>query len=51
MGDIIVKMSNGKIGHKLRKLREHSFFYCQTCNEVVKDDGNLLEGNEFHGAK
>ena len=49
-GIIIVKMSNGKVGHRLKKLREHDLYYCTTCNEVVKQDGNLLEGNEFHGA-
>jgi hypothetical protein len=48
-GIIIVSVNNGKLGHKLKKLREHGLFYCLTCNEVVKQDGNLLEGNEFHG--
>ena len=48
---ITVTIENGKVGHKLRKLREHKLLYCITCNEVVKEDGNLLEGNEFHGAK
>ena len=49
MGEIVVKVSNGKLGHKLKKLKEHKLLYCKTCNEVVKEDGNLLEGNEFHG--
>lgn len=48
---IIVKIGNGKVGHKLKKLREHGLFLCLTCNEVVKKDGNLLEGNEFHGVE
>ncbi len=48
---ITVTIENGKAGHKLKKLREHKLLYCTTCNEVVKEDGNLLEGNEFHGAK
>ena len=46
---ITVTVENGKVGHRLKKLREHKLFYCITCNEVVKQDGNLLEGNEFHG--
>ena len=46
---VIVRVSNGKLGHQLKKLRERGLYFCITCNEVVKEDGNLLEGNEFHG--
>ena len=49
MKTITVKVANGKLGHKLKKLKEHELYLCLTCNEVVKSDGNLLEGNEFHG--
>ncbi len=49
MGNITVKASNGKVGHKLKKLKEHGLYLCLTCGEIVKSDGNLLEGNEFHG--
>ena len=49
MGAITVTVSNGKLGHKLKKLREHGLLYCLTCNEIVKQDATLLEGSEFHG--
>lgn len=41
--------NNLKTIHKLKKLREHGLYMCLTCNEVIKSDGNTLEGNEPHG--
>ena len=46
---IITVSEKGQIGHKLKKLREHDLYLCLDCNEIVKSDGNFLEGNEFHG--
>ncbi|MBI2671958.1 hypothetical protein HYX16_03415 [Candidatus Woesearchaeota archaeon] len=51
MREKIITVSNGKTGHRLKKLREHNMFFCITCGEVIKNDGNLLEGNEFHGVE
>lgn len=51
MKTITVSVTNGKIGHKLKKLKEYDFYLCLTCNEIVKSDGHLLEGNEFHGVE
>ena len=51
MKTIIVTIANGKIGHKLKKLKEHGLYLCLTCSEIIKSDGNLLEGNDFHGVE
>jgi len=42
-----IKMNSN--GHRLKRLRAHGFWYCETCNEVVKQDGTLVEGGEIHG--
>lgn len=43
------QINNTKTNHKLKKLREHDLYLCLTCNEIIKSDGNTLEGNEPHG--
>lgn len=49
MEETIVQQNNVNKNHKLKKLREHTLYLCLTCGEIVKSDGNTLEGNEFHG--
>lgn len=37
--------------HKLIKMKAHNYYYCKDCNEVIKEDGHLLETGIFHGIK